>query len=57
MGWKSRGCYNSFCIKDCENRNTKCDECYKYSEYRPKGEDVNGAKNNQPGCEEHPKTV
>ena len=49
MGWKSRGSFSSFCMKDCENRNTKCDECYKYSEYRPKGEELNGSEDNQAG--------
>ena len=37
MGHKSRGNYPSVCVRmDCENRDKKCDECIRFSEYKRK---------------------
>lgn len=34
-GIKSRGNWNlGFCIKDCGNRDLKCGECVRFSEYK-----------------------
>jgi hypothetical protein len=37
---KSRLNYPTFCLKDCKNRDVKCDQCFKYqgkeTEYEPK---------------------
>ena len=40
MGAKSRGNWNVHCcLKDCRNRDVKCDECVRWNEYEPKGEE------------------
>jgi len=34
MGIKSRGNWQiKFCLKECKNRNKKCKECIRFSEY------------------------
>ena len=42
-----RGKSSSYCIKDCANRDVKCDDCYKYDMF------IDLAKSNEPevaGC-------
>ena len=39
MGVKSRGNYAGVCVKSCANRDKKCGECVRYSEWKEK-EDV-----------------
>ena len=33
MGDKSRGCYTGACIKECTNRDKKCDDCISFSHW------------------------
>ncbi len=33
MSYKTRGNYPSYCIRGCKNRNKKCKQCYRYSEW------------------------
>ncbi len=33
MGEKSRVCWEGACLRDCKNRDVKCEECFKFSEY------------------------
>jgi len=42
MGIKSRANWPSFCVKECENRNERCNDCLKFSNYKPKKEVDNG---------------
>jgi len=45
MGYKSRGnWYIGICLKNCKNRNKKCKECIRFSEY--KKEKLNEIKRN-----------
>ena len=37
MGYKSRGCFFcGICLKDCKNRGKKCNECYRFSKFKPR---------------------
>ena len=37
MGYKSRGFFVSCCVRfECLNRDKKCEQCIRYSEYEPK---------------------
>lgn len=35
MGWKSRGNWpTGICLRKCANRDIKCDDCFRFSEYK-----------------------
>lgn len=40
MGYKTKGSYKSFCIKNCMNRDVACKACFKYSKYKPEKKDL-----------------
>jgi predicted ATP-dependent serine protease len=34
MGYKTRSFYKSGCLKNCKNRDIKCDECFKFNQLK-----------------------